>query len=237
MTCRCLVRFMHQAHITPKPIMVDCSKWPERCLSTPPSFTESNFTTIDHDLLTNITTTAIPIPIPAYKPTNTIVIICITVLTILAIGCLVALYFCCKKHLWLTSTIKTTLDDSNSECIQPARKSVHPSISTSTIPTIQNAVDNSSSTGSTITPYERTTSNKAVETSKRPNSAQSISKQRRQSRKHLSSIKFTRPHASPTSPIMMDKAAITAEMFSQANILEPNSKKEIVLFKSPSFSE
>lgn len=152
--------------------------------------------------------------------TNLMIIFCIAVLTILSIICICTLYCCLRKYVFFKPINKTI-----SPFAALSKKAFQPVIHSLT--SDQNVVE---------------CSTKAVsETKKRPDAAlPAISRGRRAkpSRgKGANSCNAQGGKSSYNTQVShpLDKGSITADMFTP--IVNANLKKEMILFKAPSFNE
>lgn len=157
-----------------------------------------------------------------FDEANLMVLLCIAVLTILSIVCICTLYCCLRKYIFSKPLGKTA-----SPFAALSKKAFQPVI-VHQITSDQNAIEHC---------------NKAIsDTKKRPDLATGISRGRRAKpiRQARGAGHLNAPSGGTSSYNMqvsnpLDKRSITAEMFT-SNV-NTNSRKEILLFKAPSFTE
>lgn len=184
-----------------------------------------------------------------------LILICVSVVAVLGIVCICVLYHFCKKYIFSRQDALSTYNESISDPSESQRKSHQLSPTNTSLPTVQNAVNNSTSNSYSRgkgkgTEESAGSLSKQAQTSKSPSQplvAQPINKPRqspptvRLPIKQLASqpqgkIRTKKsPSSGQHSAILMDKTSITAEMFNPNHLA--TDRKEIVLFKAPSFTD
>lgn len=193
-----------------------------------------------------------------------LIIVCVSVLSVLFIACLCALYSCCKKYIWSSQIILAYTgstyhynDQSNATNYTKNTNQLSPS-TPPTIPTIQNAVDQSLSVGSA--PRQQAHHNQSAHrladesissriartrsrhqlTNRKSNihardSSSDLNRIKPRSHKKASSFMLKTNRLSNLSAQEPVLISKTADMFKPK--VDTTSKKEFVLFKAPSFND
>lgn len=155
---------------------------------------------------------------PDPTESNLLILFCVAVLTVLFIICTCTLYCCIRKYFCFkpVKKISSPFGALSKKAFQPVIKSLVKSPTND-----QNVIEQ------TVKPLSE--SRKLVENT-------GVSRTRRMKPRHRGpSFYKTRKNSSYNLQVPLDKGSITAEMFTPNS--RANLKKEIVLYKAPSFNE